>query len=1210
MTVGRESLIRELVADLVRQARDRVRQPWLLYAPRGFGKTHLLAVLYHRLRRDADLRRQLLPLWLPESDALVAFDVRSFLDQILGQLADERRDDPDAAVRVRAAMGADFSPAGISMREECLVREAAAAGVTFIVFVENLDALAAVLDRSPASREAKRLRVLLTQPRFPIFVCTTTRARFESIESPLRPLHQLFRSRHVPPLDEEESTELYRRLRTANRLPGQTADLEPWDRARIGLFHRLTGGSPRSIVIAFAAITAADGIGALVAELESLLDRHTPTFEQRFADLAPRERAIVATMATAPTTLTLQEIAAQSGLPLRSLSTQVDRLSEIGWVAEAFDAGGKGTLWEIRDGLFRVWLQYRRGNRVLAPLVRFLALWFEPDEIAQSIEMSAARSSASEPLEARESTVRYLREAYALARTPEIVAERAAIRREFSEVVMDQSACERAPSSDSHGRSEPDPHVRSAVNRELAAVLELNRSGRHEVALAKLDETIKRLLAHAGSREEAALAEAMVARGRTLGGLGRPQDEIASYDEVVSRFGERPELALAEQVAMALFNRGVTQDALGRAEDAIATYDEVVRRFGDRPEPALLEQVAKALVNKGGRQGEISRAEDAIATYDEVARRFGERPEPELTEQVAMALFNKGITQGELGRTENEITTYDEVVRRFGERLEPELLEKVAKALVNKGGRRAELGQTEDAITTYDEVVRRFGQRPQPALAEPVARALVSKGVEQGALGQAEDEIATYDDVVQRFGERPEPALAEWVARALFNKGVVQGELGRAEDAIATYDEVAQRFGERPELALQEQIAKALVNKGFTQGVLGRAENEISTYDDVMHRFGERQEVTLLEQVAKAIFNKGITQGALGRAEDTIATYDEVVRRFGERPEPALTEPVAKALFNKGITQGALGRAEDAIATYDEVVRRFGERAEPTLAEQGAMALFNKGITQGALGRVEDAIATYDEVERLFGERPEPALLEQVAKALVNKGVAQGALGRVETELATYNKVVQWFGERPEPGLGEPVARALVNTGGRQGVLRQFEGALSAFDDVIVRFAEAPGAELRRIVADALVGKLIVCTETADDVGVAASIRRYAAHVVTLPTNTRPALDAPLVGTATRFGPQRLRAWLEPMRRSGDPDLAATVRIFDYVLDVVDAAESTTSGVARSPGLKQRMARALARVPIEYRATVRERADSVIRARRQFKPGRRRPAES
>ena len=72
MLVGRHEILNELESDLLAQAVSATRQHWLIRGPRGIGKTHLIAVLYHWILKKPELS-YFLPVWLGEAETFDAY---------------------------------------------------------------------------------------------------------------------------------------------------------------------------------------------------------------------------------------------------------------------------------------------------------------------------------------------------------------------------------------------------------------------------------------------------------------------------------------------------------------------------------------------------------------------------------------------------------------------------------------------------------------------------------------------------------------------------------------------------------------------------------------------------------------------------------------------------------------------------------------------------------------------------------------------------------------------------------------------------------------------------------------------------------------------------------------------------------------------------------------------------------------------------------
>lgn len=391
MLVGRQAVVEEILADLARQAGSATRQHWLIRGPRGIGKTHLIGIVYHRAK-STPLSRTYLPIWLGESEAYSVYSAAVLLLQVAHQLVVELRQSGDpghAAVRSRIGEleHAGDDPVLFEEIVQLLRDEARSRGRILLVLMENLDAALAGLPGKRGTGQVQRLRSLLSEDKELLFLSTTP-TRLPAFLDPRKPLFGQLKERTLLPLTEEEVGQLLARLAEVTGEPTKAGfeGPEPEFRVRRRVLHRLTGGNPRAVVMAFSVLTGSPGVQAIVEEMSALLDAQTAYFEARLAQLAPRERSVVAAMASAPENLTLKEIGQRSRLPLRSLSTQMKRLQEQGYVVPADGQGGKGTLYEVSDGLFRLWYQFRKGERILAPIVQFLALWHPLEELERTLD--------------------------------------------------------------------------------------------------------------------------------------------------------------------------------------------------------------------------------------------------------------------------------------------------------------------------------------------------------------------------------------------------------------------------------------------------------------------------------------------------------------------------------------------------------------------------------------------------------------------------------------------------------------------------------------------------------------------------------------------------------------------------------------------------------------------------------------------------------
>ena len=1232
---GRDHLIEQILEDLRRQSTSRSRQHWLVQGPRGFGKTHLMSLVYHRAGADEALSQAYLPVWLGEAESYGCYSVGTFMLCVAERFGEELRARNDSGLasfdeKLRAISSGGDEPLLVEEITDLLRAEGTARRKNLLIIVENFDALLGGFSKHSGASQVKSLRALLSHEQRLLFLMTTATSELRAVSDPGEPLFGLLRPLKLEPFDEMGTVDLFQRVADVVGMPEHREALSEATedgRLRRRVLHRLTGGNPRAIVMAFFVVKGGQGVEEIVKELTALLDVHTAYFEARLSQCAPRERSILTAVCLASTNLTMQEIAAKTRLPERSLSTQVDRLVRDGHLMRAEGSTGKGALYEVADGLFRLWYQYRKGCALLEPIVRFLALWYPPRELEEASH-SLAKEAHDEAIPAIRRDMAWkafahVEAARRLSASPAIASERA--------LLWSLPTAEERPD-----------HIPTGANESSRAHCEGDDEGQRPELCDDGDAVVDTLSPPTDVAGKRGGAGAFVNKRLTLGTRSRVDAKLASCDEVIRRFGERTEAALLVRIAAAFLDKGVSLRELGRADEAIVAYDELIRRFGERTEAPLLGSVAVAFVEKGIALRKLARADEAIVAYDEVTRRFAERTEVEILKPIARALVNKCLALSALNSTDEAIAAYDRVVCCFAERTEAILLEAVARALVGKGVLCRNIGRVNEAIDAYDEVIRRFAGRTEAALLERVAEALVSKGIVLASLKRVDEAITAYDQVVLRFADRTETTFLALTARALVNKGLTLGTVSRVEQEIAAYDEVVARFAQRTEMAVLAVVVRALVTKGVVLGRLDRADEALVACDDVVRRCEGRTETVLLEAVARALVNKGVTLRKLNRVDEAVAVYDDVVHRYEGQTQAVLLEGVARALVNKGAILGSLNRVDEAVTVYDDVVHRCKGRTETSLLEAVARALVSKGSALRRLNHVDEAVAIYDDVVSRFADHPEADLLEHVAAALVYKGFALSTLNRADEELAAYDEVIRRFADRTEADLLEPVARALVTKGLALRRLNRVDEEAAAYEEAIRRFAESSHAGIRKLVAIALLFKGWLLEERRSFVQALACFQEIDRRVgeaeleiesIVAEARLRAALLLSRQGnileaerTRARWidslrslrqsdhfadGLRRIlcvlhietaRDWLGALSKAGlRKDLAQLAEFCTLVADVLESGEPRHAGGRQERGPSERRRRSLARVPATLRETVREWADAISAERSRLK---------
>lgn len=742
MFVGRDKELRQLLDDLEHQRHGSRRRHWLVLGPRGIGKTHLLGILYYRVRKDPDLHRAYLPVWLAENEAYGVYSTGLLLLQVAEVLVKElRAEQPLEATRLddrlKTLAGTGDDPILLKQATELLRGVATRLGKTLLILVENLDV---ILDGLQGRRGVETIegfeRLLAGHPEL-LLISTTAGRSISDHAAGRSSLVGGFEPLPLPPLSEDELGELFPRL---TRLIGQDAKAylagpDPQGRMRRRVLHRLTGGNPRAVVMAFSVVTGSSSVQAMVDELHELLDAQTAYFEARLARMAPRARAIVIKMGLARENLTLAEIARGTRLPERSLAAHLGRLVEEGHVAAVSGQGSKGAIYELRDGLFRLWFQYRRGRKVLRPLVRFLALWHPVEDLERALED---------------------------LRTVEISA------------FGDTGPC--APRAAEWQLRRALDLAREQTTDERAASLEV------EPPLA----TVLRFRApHASARQPEAAQALLEAR-------------LARLRELVERESSHPGAVLYRATAQR--ELGLTLLALERHDEAVDELRALVASSLERADPGLEELAVRTTFDLITAFAQLGRFEEALTLCEEFLDRAPASRLPALQEPLARTMFHLALTLGQLGQVTVSIRAHQNLLRRFGGARRSGLDVLVVRSTFALGHGLWQLGRHEEALEVCARLERDFGDSHLLVIREQVAAASLLEGLALHKLGRLAEAAAMYRRLLGRLEASGEQGLRVVAASATAALGLVELEAGEHEAAIEHFTAWTTAVAIEPEL--------------------------------------------------------------------------------------------------------------------------------------------------------------------------------------------------------------------------------------------------------------------------------------------------------------------------------------------------------------------------------------------------------------------------
>jgi len=252
-SVGCENLLKDLLASIKEQTQKKTHQHWLLIGPRGIGKSHIIALLNHRVKTTPKLHAKWKPIWIPEEAAGI-LTLRDFFEKIIRIYIEEFKTEE----KIKELE--NFEEILESTHQEINDRRALNSMTAFLmdwkkrnqckilVFLENANRV--VGNRIAKSLpDEKWLRDLLMNKDLFLLIATS-QSFFKQIENKDYPLFELFRIEMIEDFSFDESLELLIKYAEEDKRDDLVKQFKLRSN-RIEALHTLTGGNPRLLVMLY-----------------------------------------------------------------------------------------------------------------------------------------------------------------------------------------------------------------------------------------------------------------------------------------------------------------------------------------------------------------------------------------------------------------------------------------------------------------------------------------------------------------------------------------------------------------------------------------------------------------------------------------------------------------------------------------------------------------------------------------------------------------------------------------------------------------------------------------------------------------------------------------------------------------------------------------------------------------------------------------------
>ncbi len=640
----------------------------LVVAPRGRGKTMLLARVAAELKTDEELSESLLPVRFMEESHEVLNIADFWLETLFHLARESAKHDPDLARELRethADLIDRWREKELADRVLATVLDASdRLGKKLVLMVENLQSIGENVDDD----FGWQLRgALQSEPQ--IMLLATATSRFKGLDDADQPFFEQFRILDLEPLDTEDCRRLWQVV---------TGDEVSEDGIRP--LEILTGGSPRLLVIV-AEFAQHRSLSQLMEELVTLIDDHTEYFRSHLEVLASVERRVYLAVIDLWQPSSVGEIAERARKDVRTVSTLLGRLVNRG--AVIVEGTGRKRLYVAAERLYSIYYKLQRERdeaAVVANLIHFMAVFYSKAELAEMSDKLIAEVAES----------KVIREGFERA-----IAEQPHVGSMFSNILR--------PNIDqiSDLATSMDPESIKRLFEEIITALD---EGAFEKVIETVDQAFAAWSADWSRVPEPLIAVGFFSKASAHEQLGDYSVALASYDEVIACLSSSDTPVLQVLVAETFLKKADVQIKLGELASAIASYDEVIAYFDASDVPDLQKRVTWAFSQKADVQVKLDELASAIAAYDEVIKRFGDSDTPVLQVLVAVTFLKKADVQIKLDELASAIATCDEVIKRFGGSDSPDLQKWVTWALFYKGIGQINMDHVEEALRTYEEI--------------------------------------------------------------------------------------------------------------------------------------------------------------------------------------------------------------------------------------------------------------------------------------------------------------------------------------------------------------------------------------------------------------------------------------------------------------------------------------------------------------------------
>ncbi|NIM18497.1 MAG: tetratricopeptide repeat protein [Candidatus Aminicenantes bacterium] len=384
--VGRDHIIKDILDKTQRFCQGAPPKHCLLIGRRGLGKTHILALLYHYYENNCSITdfetisSDVLPVILLEEERYSLNSLAIFLIKIFIKFCEKVPGEARWIIPEHLESDEDVIEYCFGNLKEISQSEKK----KIIILCDNLEEVF----KQWQEKEYKILRAFLSDQQAVMLIGTSVKI-FKEIISPELPFYEFFETVPLPDLSDSQMLELLKKRFIEDHMEEEFNRKEKHLKEKIAATAKLTGGNPRLVVFLYDIVTKKN-VFEIENATEELMESLSEYFRNRFSALAPQEKTILDAFADMEGPATPKEISKKTRIKENSTYAHIKNLKHAGFIDTVEYGKHKISKYDVTERLFRLWRQTATisGKRKFQILIRFLKLYFTPEEIKEDFQRS------------------------------------------------------------------------------------------------------------------------------------------------------------------------------------------------------------------------------------------------------------------------------------------------------------------------------------------------------------------------------------------------------------------------------------------------------------------------------------------------------------------------------------------------------------------------------------------------------------------------------------------------------------------------------------------------------------------------------------------------------------------------------------------------------------------------------------------------------